>query len=103
MQVVNGRYPGPTLEANWGDEIGKSSHVYYFQLNYLIGRSVVINVVNNIPNNGSSIHFHGVRQLDTFQEDGAPGVTQCPIAVRHVENLHAKNVDILLARKKTYI
>jgi FtsP/CotA-like multicopper oxidase with cupredoxin domain len=61
MQLVNGQYPGPTLEANWGD-------------------TVVVHVTNHIPNNGTSIHFHGVRQLKTFQEDGAPGVTQCPVA-----------------------
>lgn len=30
--------------------------------------------------NGTSIHWHGLRQLDSSQMDGVPGVTQCPIA-----------------------
>lgn len=31
-------------------------------------------------NNGTSIHFHGIRQLDTYQMDGVAAVTQCPTA-----------------------
>lgn len=38
--VFNGSVPGPTIEADWGDE-------------------VVIHVVNNIPDNGTAIHWHG--------------------------------------------
>lgn len=33
-----------------------------------------------MENNGTSIHFHGVRQNYTNQMDGVPSVTQCPIA-----------------------
>lgn len=33
-----------------------------------------------MENNGSSIHFHGVRQNYTNQNDGVASVTQCPIA-----------------------
>ena len=29
--------------------------------------------------NGTSIHWHGVRQLNNNEYDGVPGVTQCPI------------------------
>lgn len=41
--VFNGSVPGPTIEADWGDD-------------------VVINVVNNIPDNGTAIHWHGSQQ-----------------------------------------
>lgn len=33
-----------------------------------------------MANNGSSIHFHGIRQNYTNQMDGVASVTQCPIA-----------------------
>lgn len=61
VQVINGQIPGPTIEGNWGD-------------------TFVINVYNQVQNNGSSIHFHGVRQLNTNPQDGVTSITQCPIA-----------------------
>ncbi|PHH91964.1 hypothetical protein CDD83_9603 [Cordyceps sp. RAO-2017] len=33
--------------------------------------------------NGTSIHFHGIRQLFTNQNDGVTSVTQCPTPVGH--------------------
>lgn len=41
--TVNGSVPGPTIIADWGD-------------------TVIVHVTNNLENNGSSIHWHGVRQ-----------------------------------------
>lgn len=61
MITANGVFPGPTLEADWGD-------------------TLVVHVTNSLPNNGTAIHFHGVRQLNNNQNDGVPSVTQCPIA-----------------------
>ena len=60
--LVNGAFPGPTIEANWGDTIQVTVH-------------------NNItgPEEGTSIHWHGFLQKGTPWEDGVPGVTQCPI------------------------
>jgi FtsP/CotA-like multicopper oxidase with cupredoxin domain len=59
--VVNGQFPGPLLEANWGD-------------------TVVVNVKNSMQNNGSTIHWHGIRQNYTNEMDGVASITQCPIA-----------------------
>ncbi|KAJ5100655.1 CAZyme family AA1 [Penicillium angulare] len=62
--TINDTIPGPTIFANWGDE-------------------VVVHVKNNISSrieNGSTIHFHGVRQYFTNHYDGVPSLTQCPIA-----------------------
>ncbi|KAF3764262.1 hypothetical protein M406DRAFT_346480 [Cryphonectria parasitica EP155] len=59
--AVNGSVPGPTIIADWGDEI-------------------VVHVTNSMTNNGSSIHWHGIRQNYTNYMDGVPSVTQCPIA-----------------------
>lgn len=60
--LVNGAFPGPLIEANWGDMI-------------------VVNVRNNItnPEDGTAIHWHGFLQTETPWEDGAPGISQCPI------------------------
>lgn len=62
--LVNGQMPGPTIEANWGD-------------------TVVVRLTNNLPaeyTNGTSLHFHGLRQNYTNEMDGVPSITQCPLA-----------------------
>ena len=40
----------------------------------------IIHVTNYHPDNGTTIHWHGIRQLHTNANDGVNGVTQCPIA-----------------------
>lgn len=59
--AVNGSIPGPTIIADWGD-------------------TVVVHVTNSLTaaENGTSIHFHGVRQNYTNQMDGVTSITQCP-------------------------
>ena len=61
--LINGGFPGPTIEANWGD-------------------TIQVTVTNNItgPEEGTSIHWHGLLQKGTPYEDGVPGISQCPIA-----------------------
>ncbi|KAI1501910.1 multicopper oxidase [Biscogniauxia marginata] len=59
--TVNGSFPGPTIEADWGD-------------------TVVVHVHNSLQNNGTSIHFHGIRQNHTNDADGVASITQCPSA-----------------------
>ncbi|KAK8014122.1 hypothetical protein PG990_007418 [Apiospora arundinis] len=61
VMLINGQFPGPTLRADWGDD-------------------VVINVKNSLRTNGTSIHWHGIRQLHNNIHDGANGVTECPLA-----------------------
>ncbi|KAK4095875.1 multicopper oxidase [Parathielavia hyrcaniae] len=39
-----------------------------------------ITVKNNLRWNGTSVHWHGIRQLRSFQNDGVNGITECPIA-----------------------
>lgn len=57
---MNGKIPGDLIEANWGDE-------------------VQVTVVNTLSTNGTSIHFHGIRQWHTAENDGVSSITQCPI------------------------
>ncbi|KAK3303048.1 multicopper oxidase-domain-containing protein [Chaetomium strumarium] len=59
--TFNGTIPGPTIIADWGDNL-------------------VIHVTNNMSNNGTSVHWHGLRQLNNSINDGVPGVSQCGIA-----------------------
>ncbi|KAF8525922.1 multicopper oxidase 2A [Hysterangium stoloniferum] len=59
MLVVNGMYPGPTIEANQADRL-------------------VVHVKNNLPN-ATSIHWHGLFQNGTNFYDGAVGITECGI------------------------
>ena len=39
-----------------------------------------ITIKNNLQFNGTTIHWHGIRQLESLEMDGVNGVTQCPIA-----------------------
>ncbi|KAI0912663.1 multicopper oxidase-domain-containing protein [Ustulina deusta] len=60
VMLVNNQYPGPTLQADWGD-------------------TLVVTVKNSLRLNGTSFHWHGIRQLGTNIQDGTNGVTECPI------------------------
>ncbi|CAL4986254.1 unnamed protein product [Urochloa decumbens] len=61
--VVNGQFPGPTIEVTEGD-------------------SVTVYVVNKSPYN-LTIHWHGVKQRLNCWADGVPMITQCPILPNH--------------------
>jgi FtsP/CotA-like multicopper oxidase with cupredoxin domain len=60
-KAFNKQYPGPWIEACWGD-------------------TLEITIINNLDYNGTTIHWHGARMLNQFENDGVNGVTQCPIA-----------------------
>lgn len=62
MLLINGAFPGPTIEANWGD-------------------TIEVAVSNNItgPEEGTALHWHGLLQKETPWMDGTPAVQQCPI------------------------
>lgn len=61
--AINGQIPGPTIVADWGD-------------------TVEVTVTNelHVAKNGTSIHFHGIRQNHTSEMDGVVAITQCPTA-----------------------
>lgn len=60
VPVVNGQFPGPTLRGRAGDDVR-------------------ITVVNKLPTETTSLHWHGIKQTGTPWSDGVPGVSQCPI------------------------
>ncbi|ENH73807.1 Laccase-2 [Fusarium oxysporum f. sp. cubense race 1] len=62
-QAINGTIPGPTIFADWGD-------------------NVVVHMTSNLKtsSNGSSFHFHGTHQNYTNPHDGVVAITQCPVA-----------------------
>lgn len=57
---INGQWPIPRIDADVGDRI-------------------VIHVENQLGNQTTSLHFHGLFMNGTSHMDGPPGVTQCPI------------------------
>ncbi|KAH8892032.1 hypothetical protein GQ53DRAFT_746474 [Thozetella sp. PMI_491] len=57
---INGQWPLPRIEANIGD-------------------NVVINVLNSLGNQSTSLHFHGLFMNGTTHMDGPSFVSQCPI------------------------
>jgi iron transport multicopper oxidase len=57
---INGQWPPPPIIVNYGEQ-------------------VKINIVNQLGNESTAIHFHGLSQLNTTFEDGPAMVTQCPI------------------------
>ncbi|XXH01375.1 hypothetical protein Hte_007735 [Hypoxylon texense] len=66
--AINGTVPAPTLFADWGD-------------------TVVVHVTNALTtsNNGTSIHWHGIRQNYTSENDGVASITQCPAGPGEVQ------------------
>ncbi|RLM00064.1 hypothetical protein CFD26_103818 [Aspergillus turcosus] len=61
VYLINGRFPGPTIEARSGDEL-------------------VIDVYNSVAEEGGiSIHWHGLSMKGANEMDGVVGVTQCAI------------------------
>ncbi|KAG9293849.1 hypothetical protein G9A89_019187 [Geosiphon pyriformis] len=56
---VNGQHPAPPIEANVGD-------------------IVRINMLNKMPQDSMTLHFHGLKQRGTQKSDGPPFITQLP-------------------------
>lgn len=61
VYLINGQFPGPTIEARSGDRL-------------------VIEVENAMDQSHTAIHWHGLQMRDANTMDGAVGVTQAPIA-----------------------
>ncbi|KAK7883434.1 hypothetical protein LTR67_011256 [Exophiala xenobiotica] len=59
--AVNGQSPGEAIVANWGD-------------------MVEVTVINALTTNATTIHWHGIRQFGTNDQDGVPGISECGIA-----------------------
>lgn len=57
---INGAWPPPHIEANVGDNI-------------------VVTLRNELGNQSTSLHFHGIWQNGTTHYDGPVGVSQCGI------------------------
>ena len=60
-KIFNSSYPGPWLQACWGDNVS-------------------VHIRNSLQKNGTTIHWHGIRQLTTWNMDGVNAITQCALA-----------------------
>lgn len=61
---INNQWPIPRIEANVGDRI-------------------VVNVNNQLGNQSTSLHFHGLYMNGSTHMDGPVGVSQCDIPPGH--------------------
>ncbi|KAL5402891.1 hypothetical protein PMIN03_010311 [Paraphaeosphaeria minitans] len=59
--LIDDSMPGPTIIGNWGD-------------------TFEITIRNKMQHNGTSFHWHGLRQLNSNTEDGVNGITECALA-----------------------
>ena len=59
---INGKWPIPRIDANVGD-------------------TIIINAHNELGNQTTSLHFHGLLMNGTTHMDGPSQVSQCPIPV----------------------
>lgn len=57
---INGQWPCPQIDINKGDRL-------------------IVQVHNNLGNESTSLHWHGISQYGSANMDGTAGVTQCPI------------------------
>jgi iron transport multicopper oxidase len=57
---INGQWPIPTIRVNIGDRL-------------------IVNVLNSLGNESTSLHFHGLFMRGATHMDGPVSVTQCPI------------------------
>ena len=57
---INGKWPIPQITATVGDRI-------------------IANVINQLGNQSTSLHFHGLYMNGTTEMDGPSQVSQCPI------------------------
>lgn len=57
---INGQWPIPYIEVTKGDR-------------------VIVNLNNQLKNESTSLHFHGIYMNGTTNMDGSAGVSQCPV------------------------
>lgn len=63
--------------------VGVTRLVYMLEVRFRIpvaDRKLEITVKNKLRYNGTTVHWHGIRQLNSFESDGVNAITQCPIA-----------------------
>lgn len=60
VRLVNGSSPGPELRVNHGDWLE-------------------VTVLSDMPDDGTTVHWHGFQQLGTPWADGMQGISQCLI------------------------
>ncbi|KAM7186241.1 laccase [Rhypophila sp. PSN 637] len=78
--LINGKFPGPTIRADWGDTV-KVTVVNNLRINGLVHvvPGLLSSPLSLTLTPSTSIHWHGVRMLNNNVNDGVPGITECPI------------------------
>ncbi|KAK3297987.1 Cupredoxin [Chaetomium fimeti] len=71
---INGQWPVPTIRVNKGDRL-------------------IVNVLNSLGNQSTSLHFHGLFMSGATHMDGPVSVTQCPIVTSDLPFTYNFTVD----------
>ena len=74
--TINGTVPGPTIRVPIGNWV--EVWILIMLLNHIIN-FFQVTVQNNLPDNKTTVHFHGINMHNTPFSDGAPFINQCPI------------------------
>jgi len=74
MLLVEDSNPGPEIRAEVGD-------------------TVRIRLINHHPSEATSLHFHGLRQLNNVYNDGSSTATQCPVGPMQTQVYEFKAMD----------
>ena len=57
---INGQWPCPQVDVNKGDRL-------------------IVTIHNNLGNESTGLHWHGINQRGTPTMDGSAGAAQCPV------------------------
>ncbi|KAL7635203.1 UNVERIFIED_CONTAM: hypothetical protein RMT77_014189 [Armadillidium vulgare] len=69
IMTINRRLPGPTIHVCENDE-------------------VIVDVINDLGGESTTMHWHGIHQIGTPYMDGVPMLNQCPIFPGHRFRYH---------------
>jgi hypothetical protein len=72
---LNNSYPGPTITASEFDTSQSTFQISDHSSDW--GDVISVTVTNNMKDNATGIHWHGIRQLNTNPMDGVSGITEC--------------------------
>lgn len=79
VMLVNNVFPAPPIFASESHHSLPCLNINSTLTTIDWGDYMNITIHNNLQHNGTSFHWHGFRQLNSNNQDGANGVTECPV------------------------
>jgi iron transport multicopper oxidase len=81
---INGKWPPPVLEGT-------------------VGENITVVVTNKLGSETTSIHWHGIKQLQNGVMDGPTQVSQCPIPPSRQNSIQAMTLNLIWYRLCIYV